>query len=293
RNIWSGTGYILLDPSTGNGGYFISGSLAGASTTQSPDQWVKQELKNKFKFANTPPPDTDPTAAAFIEKIPVSDKQNGTVGKKLAKPIAVWVRDKANRPVKGVDVTFIVQAGGGSFIDIANGIITFTTVKTDDLGIARAIPNLGEKTPDFPFYVKAKSSDTNVTQVGQNIVTAKFTTGGDIYISLPFQLFGYPDQPDHIRKLVGDGTVQYSGTWAGTLTARVEDQYNNPVSNANVSLVVRSPSLYSGSVAPQDPSAVPYAGPLPANFINAKVYPLGSCANPIPVLGQCNGVESL
>ncbi|HET6371521.1 MAG TPA: hypothetical protein VFG95_10005, partial [Nitrospiria bacterium] len=197
QDIWTGIGYSLIDPDTGAGGYFISGSWAGGASVQSPDQWVKQQLKDAFKYANTPPPNTDPTAAVSIEKIPVSDKQNGTVGKKLAKPIAVWVRDKANRPVKGVDVTFWVQAGGGFFVDPIAGISGITTAKTDNLGIARVTPHLGQKTSDYPFYVKAKPTDANITQVGQNIVTAKFTAGGgDVLIDIPFQLFGYPDQPD-------------------------------------------------------------------------------------------------
>ncbi|MBI3607513.1 MAG: hypothetical protein HY207_06080 [Nitrospirae bacterium] len=278
RNIWTGTGYILVDPSTGNGGYFISGSLAGGSTTQSPDDWVKQELKDRFKFANTPPPNKDPTAAAFIEKVPSGDKQNGKVGKKLDKPLVVWVRDRANKPVKGADVTFTILAGGGGF-DAAG--TKSTTVKTDDLGLARTTPFLGKKTSDDPFYVKAKTTDTYPTQVGQNIVTAKVSgTRGEISIDIPFQLFAYPEDPDHLSKVLGDNNRTIVGTSAGTIRVRVEDKYDNTLSNEKVVFTVLP--------------AVPNTGSLPSNAKNIVIYPQEPpCPIFTPILGECNGVNQL
>jgi RHS repeat-associated protein len=278
RNIWSGVGYVLLDPATASGGYFISGSLAGASTTVDPHEWVQQRIVDELQHPYQDPSDTDPMTPATIQKVSVTDHQDGIVGEKLPRPLAVWVRDAKRRPVQGVEVTFIIVDGGGSF----EGRST-TTVESDFLGVASATPTLGQQTAASPMYVRANPSATYPTQVGENIITASVTGPlGRAMLAAPFQLFAYPGDAHHVVKVLGDGNTAVAGTSAGTVRARVEDRYGNPLSNVPVNFAVQP--------------AVADAQSLPASARNMVVYPSEPvCANHTPILGsgECGELDRL
>jgi hypothetical protein len=281
RNIWSGIGYIVVDPASGAGGYFISGGLAGGATTEDPDDWAMQELADWFEHPYNSETDTNTNAnaAASIQKVPITDKQDGKVGEDLPTPLAVLVRDVEGKAVKGANVTFGILGGDGAF----DGNET-VTVPTDYLGLAKATLTLGKRTGILPFYVKENSADTHLTQVGQNLITASVeAAGGKIALSTPFQLFAHPGPPHHIVKVIGDGHQAKVGTAAGTIRARIVDQDENPISNLPLEFSV----LESVPVAQN-------AEPLPDSATPLRIYPQEPpCANPHPILGECNGVGRL
>jgi transglutaminase-like putative cysteine protease len=270
RHAWNGIGYILSDPVSGAAGYFISGGLAGGMSSDDPADWVQQEYVRELGHPYQDPPNTDSTAAFSITKVAVSDHQDGTAGRPLPRPLSVWVRDAQGKPVQGATVTFRVLAGGGSFDNTQEKSVT-----TDSLGIASANPTLGRKTGDAPFFVRASTTDTYTTQVGENLVQARVTsTGGDIALTEPFQVFGFPGEPAHILKVLGDGNRAIVGTYGGTVRARLVDEFDNPISNSDLTFVVQT--------------AVPNTGPLPDGALNLTIFPLGSCENRMPILGDCN-----
>ena len=284
RRIWSGIGYVMIDPATGAGGYFISGGLAGGISTDPPADWPDQPIANELANPNAEPPNTDPTSALYLTKVAVSDKQKGTVDQVLTRPLRVWARDADGRAVAGASVTFYVQAGGGTFSGDADTI----TVATNDEGVAETSFKLGRSTAAFPHFVKVNPGDAHVTQVGQNLVTASVTTDdGELFLAAPFEEFGYPGPPAEIVKVLGDNP-QIVGNleptiFSGSVVARIEDAFDNPIANASVVFRV---------LAAQP--AHPAAPTLPVGALNMKIYPLEPpCAIPTPVLNDCNGVEQV
>ena len=274
RNAWSGIGYVLHDPRSGAGGYFISGGLAGGMTAAEADAWA-QHYVDALSHPYAPPANTNPTAAFSIRRLSITDQQEGTAGAQLPRDLSVWVLDAEGVPVKGAQVTFRIVSGGGTFA----GAETVTTT-TDGLGIASANPILGRRTADAPFYVKQNASDLAATQVGQNLVQAAVRgTGGDIPLDGPFQLFGFPGAPSRIVKVLGDGNFGFVGTSGGTLRARLVDQHENSISNRPVAFRVLP--------------AVPMNGTLPVDAINLKLYPQATCAVPNPLIGDCNATDNL
>ncbi len=273
QNDWTGIGYIVQDLDAGSAGYFISGGIAGGASTQSPEDWVRQDLKNSLSSPHTPPAALDPSLVASIKLIPVTNHLEGIVGQVLHKPIAVFVQNDAGQPVRGSTVTFTILGGGGNFS--GNNSVD---VLTDHLGIAKAVPTLGTDTSLNPFYIK-RPNDTHLSRVGQNIIMAQVRgTRGNIFLKEPFQIFAFPDDPHHLVKVVGDGNQAIAATFAGTLKVRIEDQYNNPVSNAGVAFTVQPATLIG-------------AGTIPPSARNMTIYQADASCSQNPILGECGGTN--
>lgn len=138
-------------------------------------------------------PNEDPQSAYSIVKIPPTDRQEGTVGQPLAKPLQVLVRDKENKLVKGTEVTFRIKVGGGTLKDDETELQTTLTVKTNHKGIAEVELILGDKTATNPTMWWEKGY-TYSQQVGENIVDAALVTGTDAALTTPFVAYGFPDE---------------------------------------------------------------------------------------------------
>jgi glucose/arabinose dehydrogenase len=76
------------------------------------------------------------------------DVQYAPVGKAVAIPPSVLVRDKDDKPIAGREVTFAVDSGGGN--------VGATTVKTDDAGIAKTPWTLGPNPGDNTLGVSTE-----------------------------------------------------------------------------------------------------------------------------------------
>jgi RHS repeat-associated protein len=284
RRIWTGIGYVMIDPATGAGGYFISGGLAGGISVLPPEDWPDEPTVEELNGPNAEPPNDDPASVRFLTKVAITDKQIGTVDQPLDLPMKVWARDAEGRPVKNATVIFMAQSGGGRFAENES----FTTT-TNHLGIATAPFRLGRTTSAQPFYVRDNPGDLHVTQVGQNIVTAFAASDREpVILAAPFQQFAYPGAPVRIVKVLGDhsgppgtlGTLE-PGLFGGSVLARVEDQFENPVSNVPVRFTVMpAQSILPSTLFP------------PAGAVNLRIYPHDpACAIATPVLGDCGAVD--
>ena len=277
---WTGIGYSKKNLETGEAGYMLSGMIAGSNSAQTPEQWALQYIVDKLKNPYAGEFNSNPLSATRIVKILATDKQDGTVGKPLPKPLAVLVLDQSNKPVKGATVTFRVIAGGGNF----NGSQTHQSL-TGENGIAKAeqVPlTLGKYTSDNPYYKKIDSKDEFVTQVGRNIVAASVkSTLGDISMLQPFEEYGKPDKPKEIIKVLGHGNMAMANGPGGSLVAKVVDQYGNPISNLTIQFETMETESRHADV------------PLPQQYRNVQLYKPAECNISYPLYGECTTVEEI
>lgn len=111
---WTGSGYIVLDPSTGAGGYFLTGRVSGGRTIVSPWRWAADALLEWVRNPYGRPPTTDLTKITGLSKVVESDMQRVRVGTASAFPLKVLVygqwkegKDKTlSAPVVGAPVDF-------------------------------------------------------------------------------------------------------------------------------------------------------------------------------------------
>ncbi|MBV8948957.1 MAG: hypothetical protein JOZ95_26285 [Solirubrobacterales bacterium] len=148
------------------------------------------------------------------------DRQSVQVGQVFARPLAVMVTDQYGHPIAGQSVTFAAQAGdagaGAAFADNA----TRDTETTNALGIATsAALTAGDRAG--PYTVQ-------VTSPGLSPVA--------------FSLINTPGPPAKLISLAGDHqSTPVGGRFAAPLQVRIEDQYGNPVPNANVPVTFTAP----------------------------------------------------
>jgi RHS repeat-associated protein len=265
---WTGIGYIKENPATGEAGYMLSGMIAGGMTAE---EWADQALRALFENAYSEPPNQDPGAAARIFMIPVSDRQNGTVGQNVEESLAVLVVDLEGRPVAGAEVTFTALAGGALF----DGSKT-VRVSTGSNGIAKSRPTLGTTTKDNPSYQRANQGDAYVTQVGVNLFNASVSGQyGNLSLPKPFEIYGQPDVPVSIVKLLGDGNFAMANNPAGTLSVLVVDQYQNPVSNVPVTYQTENATSMASETG------------LPQGYRSITFYDRDGCTAEYPLYGEC------
>ena len=113
------------------------------------------------------------TAPQTLEKISDS-KQQGAPGTQLTAPFVVEVRNRWNKPLKGVQVTFTITAGGGS--------LSTTSTETDANGRAETTLTLGPKpgTNTVTASVAGIQKQRTFSAVGIRIPkTLKIVSGDD------------------------------------------------------------------------------------------------------------------
>jgi len=266
---WTGIGYLKENPETGESGWMLSGQIAGGMTAWGAYRWndpVAQMIAAKLQNPFSEPPNTDPQAAAFIGKISATDRQEGTAGKELSKPLQVMVLDADKKPVQGADVTFNIRAGGGTFGSDATTIV----VKTDGKGIASTRFTLGKKTADNPIFWLEAGKIYN-TQVGENIIYVTLPNGTSTVT--PFSAYGFPDTPYRMRA-INDNWPRNILSYAGPATVVIEDVNGNP--NANIPVAFNAGEVTSSCSG----TATSHAW---------LVSPDNACLYNIPVTGECAG----
>lgn len=241
---WTGIGYIKENPQTGEAGYMLSGMIAGGMTVVPPPDWKMQEFNESFSNAFADEPNIDPDSAYSIVKLQNVAVRRGTVGTTLGEPLMVFVRDENGRPVKGARVKFKVRIGGGKFAD---NDMSETYAYTGHTGIAEISYTLGEKTSDNPGLWWEQSYTYN-QQVGVNIIDAFLDTGE--MAKSPFVAYGFPDEPVSMVKIRGGDRTVTPLDLAGFVMVRMEDQFNNPISNLNVVFSVDDGSPYTSCSKP-------------------------------------------
>ncbi|HEY0782118.1 MAG TPA: hypothetical protein VGE98_06685, partial [Thermoanaerobaculia bacterium] len=222
--------------------------------------------------------DKDALAAVAIEKIQQSDGQRGTVGKVLPIALGVQVRDAAGRPVEGTSVEYTVGAGLGQLLDADGKPHTDLVVKSDAQGLAAVAFRFGLHTADNPVNLQKKAGDPYPTQaLVAEVQATALTRRGPLSLAVPFQLFGFPGVATALRRSDTTATeiVGRGGLWADTPQIRAEDAQGNPVSNVQVQFTVGAPT--------PDPTCTNTG----TNPQNAVVFDPATCAQKVPVLGDC------
>ncbi len=259
---WTGAGFAAWDPATGESAYMLSGNIAGATTVVPPS-----EIPGLEDILSDPDetPDDPSRIVASVRKLPETDFQEALVDRELPLPLAVYVTDAAGNPVAdGVPVTFRIVSGGDLLtLDRfeRGGSITVPA----ENGLARARFQLGTSTWNEPRFVREKSSDRFLTQVGLYHVTAE---AGGVALDEPFFTYAFPDAQEEngerhgrLRFVTGKHltsvvlNVPAQPMWVSTV-----DPFGNPLSNLEVDFEVLPPET-------------PQTGdPLPDGFRNATLF---------------------
>ena len=231
---WTGIGYIKENDATGEAGYMLSGMIAGGMTAWGKVTWPS-DLQGVLSNTFTGPPNYDAASALYIQKLPEGDLQSGRVNTTLDEKLSVKVFDAKQQAVANVQVTFIVKAGNGTF---SNAQASITTT-TDAQGIAKVDYTLGKHTKDNATY-RRLTTDANSTQVGENIIDAQLPSGTSI--TKPFTVYGEPGEAKHITAIYppkGLHLTTNALSFAGFVSAAVQDKDDNPISNVTVTFTVK------------------------------------------------------
>ena len=134
--------------------------------------------------------------------------QEGFPGETLPNPIVVEVRDQFDKPLRQVQVTFAVTAGGGT--------LTVTIIKTDRRGRAQSKLTLGPNPGTTTVSVSAAGIKQSEVFNAQGLRT-----------------------PQRILKISGENQESLPGeTLAGPLVVEVRDRQNTPLGEAQVTFTV-------------------------------------------------------
>ncbi|MCP4655848.1 MAG: hypothetical protein GY856_10565 [bacterium] len=240
---WSGIGYLLLDPASGETRYQLAGALSGGMnaipSNLNPWQQAVSNVTHTQVIQNGNP--------ASIE-IAWGNYQNATVNEVLTlgngSTLAVQVFDHEGRLVNGAIVTFKVQGGDGELYAVtANtsvpGVDTLD-VTTQGLGIAAVQLRLGEKTEESPLYRMRSASDTYLTRLGLNLISASITSEG-IELDEPFYEFAWPGPLDHLVTSGDAQTGMINLSLGQPLRVIPADAFENPISNLKVRFSLLEP----------------------------------------------------
>ena len=232
---WTGSGWVVQNPSTGAAGYFLSGGIAGGNSTVLPSNWPKELLEplvQPYMGQNN----SDGLSAQSIHIIPATDNQIGEVGSR-SEPIQVVVLDVNGLRVANAEVTFSLADGLGLLgADVPAEEVT---VVTNELGVAATVLSFPTTTNINKAYTRLNDSDKFSTQVGVVLVDATVKTeSSSVSLLQPFSMYAKPGAPVSIyNALSGFGSLNLDGIegiTTGTVLFSVFDEFNNPVSNVKV-----------------------------------------------------------
>ncbi|WP_254614821.1 RHS repeat-associated core domain-containing protein [Myxococcus sp. CA056] len=194
-------------------------------------------LKSKALVWETRLTVDDVSQVAHIEKLAVTDFQEGVVGQPLPQPVTVRVTTANGEPVSGASVTFKGHAPSlPTFLPVSGGTAPASqlSVLTDESGLAsvRVLPDTNILRISF-----LRAGTPHQQRLGYNAVTAETTNGTQIFtLPAPFVHVGLPDAPAVFERLANVSAPQEAAIQlVSPLYARVLDRYGNACANQNVS----------------------------------------------------------
>ncbi|QSQ15624.1 RHS repeat-associated core domain-containing protein [Myxococcus landrumensis] len=244
---WTGTGYIARNPTTEEGGYFLSGRLSGGQTIVSPGSWLDAALVEQLEGPDAPRSTDDTSRIAYLLKVPGTDFQELEVGSAGAMPLAVYVTTSEGVPVSDASVTFRPHTQSNEAIprfatvEAPGTPLASVTVKTDRTGRARALVIPDSDIRRWAIEVPVAPTPTNPRPASQlwgfNEVMAQ-TANGDVTLVLanPFTVLG---KPGPLARIQTEGVPRVERTIAGietghAMTAKAADKFGNPLANVSV-----------------------------------------------------------
>ena len=256
---WSGTGYIVRNPVTEEGGYFLAGGVSGGQTIISPAAWTDADLANQLANGSTKASQYSDTAGTAVRIVKsTGDKQlNGTAGSTTK--IAVYVTTLDGTPVSGAPVSF--AAIDGAQVGFAGSPVTLAkasdltaypatwTAPTGSDGRASIFVILD---PVISHSGTLQTGSPNPQAVGLDLITARTQQlipappdaqgrpqpplpGAIVQLASPFVISA---QPGAQRKMTLGATTSFVSQPAVEVgvdfPAMLTDQYGNPVANETV-----------------------------------------------------------
>ena len=176
---WTGTGYLIFDPGTGESAWQLQGGHSGGVTAPAVIDIPANIVDVVWRQSESPA--ANPGSVASLQKFDTTDFQLGTVDGPLPKPFKVLVTDEAGFPVPGAPVTFSVIGGGGTLVDPATGRASVSEITVLSCsggekeppcaslkpGEAVAILRLGRKTGEIPRYTCEEPYTCTCPEVGE------------------------------------------------------------------------------------------------------------------------------
>ena len=246
-DTWGGSSWHIYNPLTGYSGYFISGVYAGGQTTQNPSDWVNSPLFTQLSAPYGEGSNQNPLSAVSIELIGSTNNQFNVVATELDTPLAVIIRDVYNNPVANASVTFEVNIGKATLLNLENSSQSTSslTVKSNALGLARMNVKTAKKIETFKLGL-LNVTDEKLSKVGVVYISTSVQTSlGKLKADEDFQVISVPDTASSIQYTCGindsQDCLQQSnsvplGAESPNIHFRVVDQYDNFVSNIDVTL---------------------------------------------------------
>ena len=160
------------------------------------------------------------TSAASDLVLVSGNNQNSAAGRPLPDPLVVKVTDRAGNGVKGHPVTFTVKAGHGRIDDLDSS----KTVETDANGKAQVV-----------FTLSPGAADNNVVQA--------VSTNGQLPLAgspITFSARGKAGPVSAVKSSVQGqpAEVPADGSTPCRVTVTLVDEFNNPISNKQVKIIV-------------------------------------------------------
>lgn len=251
---WTGVGYVLRDPESGEAAYQLQGGHSGGVTVAV--NTFPSAIRDILTLQAAESAQCRELRPGSVRRLS-DDFQVGTVDKKLPvegnqAALRVQVRDVRSRPLKGACVTFQVLAGGGKVIDpVSQAERDYVTVRTNANGEAGANLRLGKTTADNPVFVCEEGRNCGAggqdeyTQMGLNVVGVQ---SGAAAMPEPFTHLGKPDDGCNAQGQGCTATLTLTTPAsqsaanlqvAGLMGVRVEDRHKNPISNFDVRFAYR------------------------------------------------------
>lgn len=240
---WTGVGYVLTDPITGEAKYQLAGGLSGGMTVL-PAGFEFEQLPQLWPASDEEAID-DPSAAAVLKITAGLNGQIGQAGSEagaapdgapVTRPLQVTVLTETGVAVKNVEVTFEVREGNGHFLDENGGEVTQTVVSTDRRGVARVRFVFDQLTGTVPYFTQLDSGDPFATRVGANLIRMTTAPTGLMADVWAFSAPGPLDEADVTHD-------QWSTTpemLAGRAQVVARDALGNPIANAETSVGIIS-----------------------------------------------------
>jgi RHS repeat-associated protein len=270
---WTGTGFVAREPTTEEGGYFLSGMVSGGQTIVSPGAWLDAALVELLERPDAPAAVADPARIARIVKVPATDLQRGQVGEILARPLRVYVTTVDGVPVKDAPVQFRVYAGSGATLSSNAQEAWVSSIQVFTRGDGSAEVLLRPDTDILHLNVEERPDPTLEPQlVGWNVVLVETSDGTSTITTDPFVAIGLPGPPAQFM-LMQNASEYFRGVvgldLGAELSAYVQDRYGNLLANQTVWWqaapggvgLFRDPALSGGTHVPtydpSDPSQVP------------------------------------
>ncbi len=155
------------------------------------------------------------------------DKQSGQAGQVLAQPLRVQVVDAAFNPIAGHEVVFAVESGSGK---LGNNFRDRVAIATDLNGVAAVNARLGTEV-GINNHIYSASANNGLAPLLQSPL--RFTA------SAP-----YGPINAQVSMLTAETPVVANGVAESKVTIYLRDNYDNPVPDERISLIVQGEKTF-------------------------------------------------